>query len=104
MIAARNLRRRQRAVFRDRDGTVNRKNGLVYREEQFELEPDAARAIAEINRSGFLAIVVTNQPVVARGLCGIEDVQRIHCKMETLLGREGAYLDAIYFCPHHPDK
>ncbi len=104
MIAARNLRRRQRAVFLDRDGTVNRKNGLVYREEQFELEPDAARAIAEINRSGFLAIVVTNQPVVARGLCGIEDVQRIHCKMETLLGREGAYLDAIYFCPHHPDK
>ncbi len=104
LIAGRNLRLRQKAVFLDRDGTINRKNGLVYREDQFELEPDAAQAIAEINRSGYLAIVVTNQPVVARGLCSIDDVKRIHNKMETLLGKEGAYVDAIYFCPHHPDK
>ena len=104
LIARRNLRFKQKAVFLDRDGTINRKNNLVYREEQFELEPDAAQAIAEINRSGYLAIVVTNQPVVARGLCEVEDVKRIHRKMETLLGQKGAYLDAIYFCPHHPDK
>ena len=104
LIASRNLRLRQKAVFLDRDGTINRKNDLVYREDQFELEPDAARAIAEINRSGYLAIVVTNQPVVARGLCSIEEVEQIHRKMETLLGREGAYLDAIYYCPHHPDR
>ena len=48
--------------------------------------------------------MITNQPVVARGLCGIEDVENIHKKMETLLGKEGAYLDAIYYCPHHPHK
>jgi histidinol-phosphate phosphatase family protein len=57
-----------------------------------------------INASGYLAIVVTNQPVVARGLCQMEDVERIHKKLETLLGQEGVYLDEIRFCPHHPDK
>lgn len=103
-VAGRNLRNKQKAIFLDRDGTINRKNGLVSREEQFELESGAAEAIRKINQSGYLAIVITNQPVVARGLCEIEDVENIHKKMETLLGREGAFLDAVYFCPHHPDK
>lgn len=103
-IAKRSLRNRQRAIFLDRDGTVNRKNGLVYREEQFELEDGVIEAIRRINRSGYLAILVTNQPVVARGLCSVEDVEDIHKKLETLLGREGVYLDDIHFCPHHPDK
>lgn len=102
--AKRNLKNRQKAIFLDRDGTINRKNGLVFREDQFELEASAAEAIRELNRSGYLAVVVTNQPVVARGLCGIDDVEGIHRKMETLLGRNGAFLDAVYFCPHHPDK
>ena len=97
-------RNRQRAIFLDRDGTVNRKNGLVWKEEQFELEDGVVEAIREINRSGYLAILVTNQPVVARGLCSVEDVENIHKKLETLLGREGVYLDDIRFCPHHPDK
>lgn len=103
-IAKRSLRNRQRAIFLDRDGTVNRKNGLVYREEQLALEDGVVEAIREINRSGYLAILVTNQPVVARGLCSVEDVENIHKKLETLLGREGVYLDDIRFCPHHPDK
>ena len=102
--ASRNLKRRQKAVFLDRDGTVNVKNGLVYREDQLELEPGAAEAIRAINRSGYLAILTTNQPVVARGLCQPEDVERIHAKLETLLGREGVWLDDIFYCPHHPDK
>lgn len=102
-VARRSLRSRQRAIFLDRDGTVNRKRGLISREEQFELEPCAAKAICAINTSGYLAIVVSNQPVVARGMCQIKDVERIHKKMETLLGRDGAYLDDILFCPHHPD-
>lgn len=104
VVAARNLKRLQKAIFLDRDGTINRKNGLISNEEQFELETCAAQAIQEINRSGYLAIVITNQPVVARGLCGIEDVESIHRKMETLLGQKGAYLDAVCFCPHHPDR
>lgn len=98
------LRNRQRAIFLDRDGTLNRKNDLVYREDQFELEDCAVEAIRTVNASGYLAILISNQPVVARGLCGIEDVERIHAKMETLLGREGVFLDDIFFCPHHPDK
>lgn len=104
LVRARCLTRPQRCIFLDRDGTVNRYRGLVSREEEFELEDCAARAIGQINRSGWLAIVVTNQPVVARGLCGVEDVERIHNKMKTLLGREGAYLDDVRFCPHHPDR
>lgn len=103
-IASRSLRKKQKAIFLDRDGTINKKNGLIYREEQFALEDCAVEAIRKINQSGYLAIVITNQPVVARGLCQIEDVERIHMKMETLLGREGVYLDAVEFCPHHPDK
>lgn len=100
----RNLKNKQCAIFLDRDGTINKKNGLICREDQFELEPCACEAIRRINDSGYLAIVITNQPVVARGLCEIEDVERIHKKMETLLGQNGTFFDAIYFCPHHPDK
>lgn len=104
VVAGRNLRSPQRAIFLDRDGTINRKDGLIYRPDQFELELCAVEAIRAINQSGYLAIVVTNQPVVARGLCGIADVDEIHKKLETLLGEEGVYLDDIRFCPHHPDK
>ena len=103
-IAGRCLKNKQKAIFIDRDGTINRKNGLVYKEEQFILEDCAVEAIKMVNASGYLAIVITNQPVVARGLCEENDVINIHKKMETLLGREGVYLDDIQFCPHHPDK
>lgn len=99
-----NLSNMQRCIFLDRDGTINRYNGLISSEEELELEPVAAEAIRLINESGYLAIVVTNQPVVARGMCDIEDVQRIHKKLAVLLGEQGAYLDDIVFCPHHPDK
>lgn len=57
-----------------------------------------------INASEYLAIVVTNQPVIARGEVTFAELNEIHNKMETLLGKDGAYLDAIYYCPHHPDK
>ena len=72
--------------------------------EQFELIPGVAEAIKKINKSGYLAIVVTNQPVIARGDCTWEELQEIHNKMETELGKEGAFVDAIYICPHHKDK
>lgn len=98
------LKRKQRCFFLDRDGTLNQYRGLVSDENDFELEETVGQAIRKINESGFLAIVVTNQPVVARGLCDIEDVKKIHRKMQTLLGGQGAYLDDIVFCPHHPDK
>lgn len=98
------LDRKQKCIFLDRDGTINRFKGLICDEKDFELESNAAKAIRTINESGFLAVVVTNQPVVARGMCRIEDVEQIHRKMQTLLGNDGAYLDDIVFCPHHPDR
>lgn len=104
IVASRCLRNRQKCIFLDRDGTINQYCGLVSREEELKLEPNAAKAIRAINEAGYLAIVVTNQPVVARGLCSVADVEHINDKMETLLGQEGAYLNEVCFCPHHPDK
>ncbi len=99
-----NIKNPQKCIFMDRDGTVNRYAGLISKEEQLELEDCAAEAIKRINESGYLAIIVTNQPVVARGMCSEEQVNQIHRKLQVLLGEEGAYLDDIAFCPHHPDK
>ena len=76
----------------------------MYQDEDFVLEECVIEAIRKINESGWLGIVVTNQPVVARGLCNIEDVERIHNKLTTLLGNKGVFLDDIFYCPHHPDK
>lgn len=104
IIHARNLANRQKAVFLDRDGTINRYVGYLTNPNYFELLPGAAEAIRKINLSGYLAIVVTNQPSIARGELTYGGLNEIHKKMETLLGQEGAYVDYIYFCPHHPDK
>ena len=103
-VQARNLRNKQKAVFLDRDGTINRYVGILRKEEEFELLPGVAEAIGKINASGYLAVVVTNQPVIARGEVTVPELQNIHNKMETLLGYEGVYVDAIYYCPHHPHK
>lgn len=103
-VKAKNLKNRQKAVFLDRDGTINKYVGFLRDIDRFELLEGAAEAIRKINNSGYLAIVVTNQPVIARGEVSYEELEEIHNKMETLLGHEGAYLDAIYFCPHHPHK
>lgn len=103
-VQARNLKNQQKAIFLDRDGTINEYCGFVTKPEQMKLIPGAAKAVARINESGYLAIVITNQPVVARGDCTFDELDEIHNKLETLLGQEGAYLDAIYYCPHHPDK
>lgn len=103
-VSAKNLKNKQKAIFLDRDGTINKYVGFLRDINDFELLPGVAEAIRKINASGYLAIVVTNQPVIARGEVTFYQLQEIHNKMETLLGQEGAYLDAIYFCPHHPDK
>lgn len=99
-----NLNNQRAAIFLDRDGVINKDVDLIESPERFELLPGAAEAIKLINKSEYLAIVVTNQPVIARNLCDFADLQEIHNKMETLLGQERAFVDAIYFCPHHPDK
>lgn len=102
VISAKSLKQKQKAIFMDRDGTINKYVGFLRSIDDFELLPGAAEAIRKCNASEFLTVVVTNQPVIARGEVSYAQLQDIHNKMETLLGLEGAYLDAIYFCPHHP--
>ena len=104
VVKAKNLSNKQKAIFLDRDGTINKYVGFLRKTEEFELLPDVAEAIKLINSSGYLAVVVTNQPVIARGEVTWDGLEEIHNKMETGLGKQGAYLDAIYFCPHHPHK
>jgi histidinol-phosphate phosphatase family protein len=94
----------QCAVFLDRDGTLNREVDGVRKPDQLELLPGVAEAVHRLNHNGWRAIVVSNQPVIAKGFCTENDVQATHNKLETLLGRENAFLDRIYYCPHHPEK
>lgn len=103
-VKGKNLKNKQKAIFIDRDGTVNKLVGFLKNIDDFELIDGVTEAIKEINKSGYLAVIITNQPVIARGEVTVEQLDMIHNKMETLLGEEGAYLDAIYYCPHHPDK
>ena len=104
IVEEKNLKKKQKAIFLDRDGTINKYVGFLREVEQFELLDGVSEAIKKINQSGYLAVVVTNQPVIARGEVTYDKLQKIHNKMETLLGKDGAYLDGIYFCPHHPDS
>jgi histidinol-phosphate phosphatase family protein len=98
-----NHEKKQKAVFLDRDGTIVEHVHHLHKIEDLALIEGSAKAIKKINNAGFLAIVITNQSVVARGLCSEEELLKINNKMETLLGEKGARLDAIYYCPHHPD-
>ncbi len=95
---------REPAVFLDRDGTLNEENGFIRSPEQLRLLPSVASALRRLRGAGFRLVVLTNQPVVARGEANEEDLLAVHRKLEWELGKEGAFLDAIYFCPHHPDK
>lgn len=104
LIASKNLKNRQRAIFLDRDGTMNVSKGFISNADDLELIPGTIEAIKAINKSGALAIVITNQPVIARGECSFDELHNIHNKLKTLLGEKGAFVDDIFYCPHHPDK
>ncbi|MBL8994222.1 MAG: HAD-IIIA family hydrolase [Spirochaetia bacterium] len=99
-----NLSNKQKAIFLDRDGVLNTDQPFIHRSEDLVLLPGVLEAVKQINQSDFLSVVVTNQTVVARGLCDFGQLRRIHNKLEWQLGHAGAKLDAIYVCPHHPDK
>jgi histidinol-phosphate phosphatase family protein len=101
LLSGRSLRS---AVFLDRDGTLNREVVHLREPDQLELLEGSGDAVRRLNRAGRLAVVVTNQPVVGRGDVSLDGLERIHARLEALLGQHGAYLDAIRFCPHHPDK
>jgi len=96
---------KKKCIFLDRDGTINVYKCFLYNKDDLVLEERAAEAIKMINDSEYLCVVVSNQPVVARNLCTLEEVWKINRKLEKLLDEaNGAYLDDIFICPHHPDR
>jgi D,D-heptose 1,7-bisphosphate phosphatase len=104
VVNSRKISNKRKAIFLDRDGTINVENGHINKPSDFDLLDQSGDAIRLINKSKFLAICVTNQPVIARGECTFKELEEIHNTMEFKLGLKGAYLDHIYFCPHHTDK
>ena len=91
------------AVFLDRDGTLNEEVGFLARHEQLALLPGAGDALRRLRQAGYRLVVITNQPVIARGEASEDDVAAIHRKLEWELGKARAFVDGIYLCPHHPD-
>ena len=106
IVKQKNLSVKQKCIFLDRDGTINTfiTGEFVTKPEQFKLIDGVADAIKKINSLGYLVIVITNQPVIARGDTDLQTLDLIHKKMETELGKHGAYIDDLFYCPHHPDK
>ncbi|MBW8812419.1 MAG: HAD-IIIA family hydrolase [Caulobacterales bacterium] len=103
-VAGLSLRTRAPAIFLDRDGVLNQEVGLISRPQDLALYPGVGAAVARINRSAYRSVVITNQPVIARGDTTVEGLAQIHARLDTLLARDHAYVDALYYCPHHPDK
>jgi D-glycero-D-manno-heptose 1,7-bisphosphate phosphatase len=93
----------KRAVFLDRDGTINTEVGYLNHPDQVELIPRAGAAIKLLNKAGFTVIVITNQAGIAKGLVREELLPAIHQKLAQLLARQGAAIDGFYYCPHHPE-
>jgi mannose-1-phosphate guanylyltransferase / phosphomannomutase len=100
----RNLEMPQKCIFLDRDGVINTETGGVLRPDSFHLTPEIVPALRRINAGDFLAVVVTNQPFIAKGQLTEEGLEAIHARMDSLLGAEGVYVDALYYCPHHPER
>ena len=94
----------QQAVFLDRDGTLNVEHGLIRRPEELEVFPYAGPAVRRLNEAEWRTVLVSNQPVIARGEVTQAELRRIHARLETEIGRDHAYFDRIYICPHHPDR
>ena len=95
---------KRKAIFIDRDGTLIEEKGLVTRISQIKFFPFSAKSLRRINDSGYLCIVITNQPVIARGDITEDELKYIHNFMEFKLGEDGAYIDDLFYCPHHPDS
>lgn len=94
----------KKAFFLDRDGVICRQVKDLTVLEQFELIEGVGEAVRKINNAGYLAIVITNQPIVAKGFLTEETLKEIHEKMKRLIAEKGGKIDAVYYCPHHPEK
>lgn len=103
-VARLNKKNKRACIFLDRDGVINKNMDSNPNTKDFELLPRVSEAIKLINKSDYLAVVATNQPMIAKGFVSVEEVEMTHKKMETLLGNEHSFVNAIYYCPHHPEK
>ena len=93
----------QKAIFLDRDGTLNPDPGYIANPDDFNIYDGVAEALARLQRAGFLLILITNQSGISRGLITPAQLELIHARLQQQLAPAGARLDAIYYCPHHPD-
>jgi D,D-heptose 1,7-bisphosphate phosphatase len=103
-VARRNLRHKRPAIFIDRDGVLNRERGSAIKAGEFELLAGVPEALGRINRSDYLAVVITNQPGIAKGEISEKELADTHAKMDTLFGTQRVFIDRLYYCPHHPDR
>lgn len=99
-----NSENKRKAIFIDRDGVINKEVDNLRNTHEFKLLDNVPEALGIINNSNFLAIVVTNQPVVAKGWCSFKELNKIHNKMHSELGNYNVFIDRVYYCPHHPDR
>jgi D,D-heptose 1,7-bisphosphate phosphatase len=99
-----NLTNKQKAIFIDRDGVINKEVNNLSDIEDLEILDGVINAISKINYSEYIAIVVTNQPAIAKGFLTQDELKEIHKKMDTILGKNGAYIDDLFYCPHHPES
>ncbi|MDO8509328.1 MAG: HAD family hydrolase [Nanoarchaeota archaeon] len=91
-------------IFLDMDGVIIVEKDLLYKKEDVELLPRSDEAIKLLNNNNYRPIVITNKPIVARGLCSFDDVIELHSYIEGILAKKNAKIEKIYFCPHHPKK
>lgn len=103
-ISLQNSGQGQPAIFLDRDGTLNVEKGNLRTPEELEMLPRVGPTLRALRQAGFRLVILTNQPVIARGEATERDVAAVHRKLVWEIGKEGAYLDAIYLCPHHPKR
>jgi len=94
---------KDKVIFLDRDGTINKEVNYLYRKDDFEFIANAPKAIKLFHELGYRVIVITNQAGVARGFYREKDVEVLHCYIDYLLESEGTFVDAYYYCPHHPE-
>src|SRR3989344_3159637 len=94
----------KKAIFLDRDGVINENVKDLTKLSQIKLIPNVAEAIKKINDSGYLVIIITNQPIIAKGFCTFEDIEKIHMKIKGMIAKIGGHIDRIYMCPHHPER
>ena len=102
ILAGLTMKRRKPAIFFDRDGTLNKNRGYISSGKDIELFDDVPDSIRALNKLGYWVIVITNQPVIARGEATFEDIDRVHARIDAILSKNGAFIDEYFVCPHHP--